>query len=64
MKCPKCKGIVKVIATVDVSCNEIYRERECRECGHKFYTAEFEVEPNKRFRREWALYSFKRNNKV
>ena len=57
MVCPKCKGKVKTLRTVDVSWNESYRQKKCLDCGHIFYTAEFEVEPNKRFKKEWNLYS-------
>jgi len=56
MVCPKCKGKVTVTHTVNVSWNEIYRSKRCLNCGHVFFTAEFEVEPNKRFQREWNLY--------
>lgn len=56
MKCPKCKGRVAVKDTVNVFWNEVYRQRKCLECGHVFYTAEFEVEPNAQFRKEWHLY--------
>ena len=63
MKCPKCnKGGVRTIKTVDVSWNEVYRHKKCLSCGHTFFTAEFEVEPTKRFKREWALYSFGSKN--
>ena len=58
MTCPKCKSKVEILETVNVSWNEVYRRRHCLnpDCNHQFFTAEFEVEPNKRFRKEWALY--------
>lgn len=60
MKCPKCtSNQIKKVKTVSVPWNEDYRKKKCLNCGHIFYTAEFEVEPNKRFRREWELYGFK-----
>ena len=60
MKCPKCtSNKIKKVKTVNVPWNEDYRKKKCLSCGHIFYTAEFEVEPNKRFRREWELYGFK-----
>jgi transcriptional regulator NrdR family protein len=60
MRCPKCNDTdIRVIKTVNVSWNEVYRKKQCNTCKHIFYTAEFEVEPNKRFKKEWALYSFK-----
>lgn len=58
MNCPKCKGKVKTVKSVEVSWNENYRKRKCVDCGHKFFTAEFEVIPNRRFMKEWELYSF------
>jgi hypothetical protein len=60
MQCPKCNS--KKIDTkkaVDMPWNEVYREKKCRGCGHVFYTCEFEVEPNERFTKEFALYGFK-----
>jgi transcriptional regulator NrdR family protein len=59
MTCPKCKGKTQVYDTVHVSWNETYRARKCLDCGHVFFTAEFEVEPNKRFKKEWNLYHTK-----
>lgn len=60
MNCPKCNhNQLKTNASVNVPWNEIYKQKKCLNCGHLFYTAEFEVEPNKRFKREWALYSNK-----
>ena len=64
MVCPKCKGKIQNVATVNVSWNEVYRRKKCLDCGHVFYTAEFEVEVTKRFKREWNLYEYKRNNRV
>lgn len=57
MKCPKC-GSTKIKNTdhVDTPENEIFRQKECWNCKHLFYTVEFEVEPNERFRAEWAAY--------
>ena len=56
MTCPKCKGETVIVNTVNVSWNEVYRRRKCLKCEHQFFTAEFEVEPNKRFKKEWNLY--------
>ena len=57
MKCPKCgSDKLRVTDVVKTPENEIYRQKECRDCKHLFYTAEFEVEPNDRFRSEWARY--------
>jgi transcriptional regulator NrdR family protein len=60
MRCPKCNSAaITTIEAVDVPWNEIYRKKKCRSCGHIFHTAEFEVEPDKRFKKEWAIYSYR-----
>lgn len=41
MKCPKCKGGVKVEYTLS-DVEGVYRKRRCLECGHIFYTSEVE----------------------
>lgn len=57
MNCPKCKSKkVTVKDAVDVSWNEVYRAKKCQDCGHLFFTCEFEVEPTARFKKEWNLY--------
>lgn len=59
MKCPKC-GSEKVPVKDNVNnntYNEVYRRRACANCGHNFYTVEFEVEANKRFKDEWKQHS-------
>ena len=54
MKCPKCGGKTRVTDNVNIiSTNERYRQRTCKECGHKFYTVEFEVEDDEQFRKTW-----------
>lgn len=53
MNCLKCNGKVLVVDTVNTSNNEVYRKRKCTECGHSFYTAEFEVEYDQGFADEW-----------
>jgi hypothetical protein len=63
MNCPKCGGPVKVKDSVDVSHNEIFRQRECLNCHRIFYTAEFEVETNEKFLNEWRRYHRKRDKK-
>lgn len=56
MKCPVCKSRVRVTNSVPIDeLNEVYRSRQCMECGHKFYTAEMIVEPTTRFKSEWNL---------
>lgn len=56
MVCPKCKGKVVIVDSVNTPEEEIYRRRKCIECGHNFYTVEFEVECNAKFEEEWAAY--------
>ena len=64
MRCPKCNSNkIKKVKVVDVPWNEVYRKKRCLACNHTFYTAEFEVEPNKRFRKEWEIYGFKASPK-
>lgn len=54
MKCPKCNGKCRVTDTVqDRENNETLRERKCTECGHKFYTAETEVQRDEYFFFAW-----------
>lgn len=55
MNCPKCKGKLTVCDTVDVEgTNEIYRKRKCLECGHIFFTVEFEVDYTEDFEEIWS----------
>lgn len=50
MKCPKCDGKARVMDTVpNLKEHETYRKRLCLECGHTFYSVEFETEPTARF---------------
>ena len=54
MLCPKCGGKTHICDNVsDTETNENYRQRVCKECGHKFYTVEFEVEGDDRFKKSW-----------
>lgn len=57
MNCPKCKSRVTVKNCVDTRENEIYRKRVCDQCGHVFYTVEYEVVVNDRFKKEWQFYN-------
>jgi transcriptional regulator NrdR family protein len=63
MTCPKCNGKIKVIDSAhNTDDNEMYRRRKCLECGHTFYTTEFEVAgDDNKFRNAWLKYH--RNNK-
>lgn len=60
MRCPKCSGRVKVVDTTNSEENEIYRKRKCLDCGHVFYTTEFEVEQTNAFLHEYHK-SFRSN---
>lgn len=57
MKCPKCKGKLKVADSVhNTQENETYRRKVCLDCGFMFYTVEFPIEQTKRFEEDWAAY--------
>ena len=43
MNCPKCGGKTTVCGSY-ADCESVQRKRICKECGHLFYTAEYEVE--------------------
>ena len=54
MVCPKCGGKTHVRDNSgNKDTNENYRQRVCKECGHRFYTVEFEVEEDKLFKKSW-----------
>lgn len=54
MRCPKCSGKLLVVDNVHNRAeNETYREKTCVNCGHTFYTVEYEVIENKRFIYDW-----------
>lgn len=57
MKCPDCGGDVRVIDSVfNHDQNEILRKRKCHDCGHVFYTIEFEVEYDTNMKETWNRY--------
>lgn len=56
MNCPKCKGKVKVIDSVNTQDNEIFRRRRCVVCVHEFYTREYEIIPDTKFKSIWGAY--------
>lgn len=57
MNCPKCAGKILVIDNVkNPDENEIYRKKCCRECGLIFFTVEYEVIENQRFKDDWNKY--------
>lgn len=54
MLCPKCKNATAVCDTrFDDKENEIFRRRVCKECGHDFYTVEFDIEATEKFSNMW-----------
>ena len=58
MICPKCKGKVTICDTVHVNdTNETYRKRKCLECDHRFFTVEFEVDDDEKFRELWYKHN-------
>ena len=63
MKCPECNGNTTVVLPLTNDENEIYRFRKCKECGHKFYTIEFEVDRDAHFKKEWTRLTSKRTLK-
>lgn len=54
MICNKCGKQLRVKDTVLNDENEVYRKRVCENCENVVYTIEFDVIPNKRFKREWV----------
>lgn len=55
MICPKCGGKIKVSDLVhNDTHNETYRRKECKLCGYRFYTTEYEVEKTSEFWRIWS----------
>ena len=55
MHCPKCEGKVTVCDTVHVKkTNEIYRKRKCTDCGHTFFSVEYEVDNDDALGLIWA----------
>lgn len=53
MTCPVCGGKTRVADIVHTPENEVYRRVECRDCGHSFYTVEYEIENDKTLRDIW-----------
>lgn len=51
MICPKCNAKSSIVGSIlNAGDNEVYRRRKCRECGHIFYSVEFEVDDNVAYR--------------
>lgn len=57
MYCPKCGGKLRVLDNVkNPDENEIYRKKSCAECEHTFFTVEYEVVENQKFKDYWNKY--------
>ena len=53
MKCPKCGSKTSIINKLTSSNNEVYIKNGCSNCGHIFFTAEFDIEETPEFKKEW-----------
>ena len=53
MRCPKCDFMTRITSMTVSDENEVYRRRKCCECGHKFFTIEFEIEETEQLKQEW-----------
>lgn len=56
MKCPICKGGVHVVDTRNIRANLVFRLRECKECGERFFTREEIVNEDNNFMDDWHRY--------
>jgi transcriptional regulator NrdR family protein len=57
MICPRCGAKVRVLDVVhNTEENEIYRKRKCEDCELVFYTTEYEIRSDARFRSDWYKY--------
>lgn len=57
MRCANCGSEnLRVRETRKVT-DSIYRERECKDCGYVFYTAEFECEYDEMYKKEWIKHN-------
>ena len=56
MTCPVCGGSVTAVDTAH-TCEETYRRRKCKECGHIFFTTESELKTSAR---DFRYHSVKR----
>lgn len=64
MLCKYCKTNTIVIDGVDNrDSDETYRLRVCPRCGRSYYTVEFPIDVNERFKKDWADHH-KKHRKV
>lgn len=61
MTCPICGGSNTVIGSKQ-ECDAIHRRRRCDECGHIFYTEEYEARTSENYDRLMREYETKRRN--
>ena len=61
MTCPVCGGKNDVVYSVK-DCESIHRKRECKECGHIFYTAEYDAPSPDEFKR--VMNEYNNRNKI
>lgn len=72
MICPHCLKRTRTVDTVhNDSENETYRKLKCGECGEVFYTIEYAVEYDDKFKKTWsdnhrlkAFYGGKKDNEI
>ena len=64
MKCPKCGGRTKVIDTRYPSADETLRRRDCVVCEYIFFTIEYEINDDPRFRKCWKKCSRKSKSRI
>jgi transcriptional regulator NrdR family protein len=60
--CPDC-GVKSFVSdsAIDKENNELYRERTCTRCGKVFFTTEFVVDEDDKFRELWLKLKLKYN---
>ena len=65
MKCPTCNSSNNITHdfVTNPETNEVYRRRDCKNCGRVFFTVEFEVEVTEKLQEEWlkSLESMREN---
>lgn len=53
MVCPLCGEKMLSERTIHIAHNELFRKRKCKNCGHTFYTVEFQAQLSESFKKEW-----------
>lgn len=57
MNCPKCNCKTRVTDVAHTDNNETYRRKRCSECGHVFFTIEFEADKDDAFWEDWQKFN-------